>query len=307
MNIHGVGQLITPRYLINYVAQPNSTLASYRYRIEAIVAALADDNEIIPHISQKMDDAADLYVLSKHSNPNEIEKAFQSSKPTIVDICDNHFDAPHWGKDYHRICSEADVVTCNSSEMFDEIMSQVPGVRSLYVIPEPYEMPELNPSYHINDPPRWMWFGGKSNLNTLDGIQAPGVVNIVSDVSIGETGKLRFYPYSYNMLIGVSCLSDCVVIPTNPKDPSKRTKSPNRLIEALRLGKFVVASEHPAHEPFGQFCWLGDINEGSDWFAKNADVAREMVVAGQEYIKDRYSLETISSSWRRLFYDVVTV
>lgn len=296
--------------LINYVTQANHTLASYRYRIINVCAALSGDERYMTEISREPKDNASVYVVSKHFAYDAAYAALNMGKPVIMDVCDNHFEHKHHGEYYRRMCREANLVTCNSKAMKGVVLEYAPNA-IVRVIQEAYEMPELNPSYFIHKPPKLMWFGHPTNLDTLYDIEVPGEINIVTQIKtdgfmqMKEYDRVRYYQYSPLMILGVAGLSDAMVIPTDADSPTKRTKSANRFIEALRLGKFVIAHPHPAHMELSRFGFIGDIVEGCQWLVDNADEARLRILQGQQYIRDRFSPEAIAGRWRQAFEEVI--
>ena len=81
---------------------------------------------------------------------------------------------------------------------------------------------------------------------------------------------------------------------------SKLHKSPNRLVNTLRMGLFPVCDRHPAYEEFKDFCYVGDVFNGRKWANHfNVDL-NAFVKKGQDYIRDRYSPETIGEKWANL-------
>jgi hypothetical protein len=93
----------------------------------------------------------------------------------------------------------------------------------------------------------------------------------------------------------IDALSYCAIVAI-PMD-ERKGKSANRLIEAVRNGRFVVAGELPAHDEFKQFMWIGDIREGVDWAKSHNSECIERVKACQDYIRDKYSPERIGRLW----------
>ncbi len=283
---------------INYLSIADEGLASFRYRIVIPASQMQDDFDIL--ITKKPAESADVFVISKHFDKENAYKALEMGRPVIMDVCDNHFANDSHGPYYRRMCNEASLVTCNSREMESIIRDHAPDA-VIKVIPEPYEMPELNPFRFVDNPPALMWFGHSSNLDTLENIPIPGKIRIVSDIETREIGDNYYYTYSHKMLMGVAGLADAVIIPTDMVDPRKRAKSANRFVEALRLGKFVIASDHPAHTEFARFGFIGDVLDGCKWMVENFQEARNRILEGQGYIRERFSPESVSARWRIVF------
>ena len=149
--------------------------------------------------------------------------------------------------------------------------------RNPVVIPDPYESEEQEAGYGEGV----LWFGHQSNLKTVEPYYDV-VTNILTAQDWSREAQLK-------------AIHDCgvVVIPTS----DKKGKSANRLIEAVRNGRFVVAGELPAHEEFKQFMWIGDIREGISWAASHKSECISRVKDCQDYIRDRFSPETIGQMW----------
>jgi len=212
----------------------------------------------------------DMLVYGKHIL-NKVPKF----APHIFDVCDDHFNNPTLG-DYYRLhVKEADAVTCNS-EVMREIVSRETG-RDAVAIPDPYESEErpADMGYGL------LWYGHESNLKTILPYMNLGV-SILSGRDWSRDKQL-------DMLEGCAV----VLIPTD----ERKGKSANRMIEAIRNGRFVVAGELPAHDEFKDFMWVGDITEGVTWALQNRNEAIARVKAAQDYIREKYSPAAIARQW----------
>lgn len=212
----------------------------------------------------------DILVYGKHF-VNNVPKWITK----VYDVCDDHLDHPELGWYYREHIKEADAVTCNSETMRG-IIKQKTG-RDAYIIPDPFESDEQPAGMGEG----LLWFGHQSNLKQL-------------------------YPYldlNPEILTGaewsrekqLKMLAQCaiVLIPTD----NRQAKSANRLIEAVRNGRFVVAGELPAHDEFKPYVWIGDIYEGVEWALSHREEAIEKVRSCQDYVKDKYSPEAIAKQW----------
>src|SRR3954467_1109568 len=89
----------------------------------------------------------------------------------------------------------------------------------------------------------------------------------------------RFRPWSSDALSQELERCDAVVIPSNPHDPRKAVKSPNRFTESVWAGRFVIAHALPAYEALAACGWVGgDLGEALAWYARHAAEARERIV-----------------------------
>lgn len=214
----------------------------------------------------------DVVVYGKHWLTNKELRPFQKR---IFDICDDHFNDKN--ADYYREhIGLADAVTCNSSEMA-RIIEEETGVIPT-VIDDPWEAEERPAGIGKG----YLWFGHPGNLK--DAEPYPEVKTYT-----GEGWTLEGQRQAI-----IACAA--VVIPHG----EKTAKSANRLIEAARCGRFVIANDIPSYREFDKFMWIGDIKEGMIWFENNKNEAIKRVGNCQDYIRDRYSPKTIAGQWLKV-------
>lgn len=214
---------------------------------------------------------SDILVYGKHWVRMELVKRCRLA---VYDICDNHFATEN--SDYYlEHAAKADLVTCNSETM-RTIIKQYTG-RLATVIPDPYESAEQPPGAGNGI----LWFGHQSNLADLE-----PYLDLKPAILTGDDWSREQQDFM---------LKECavVIIPTG----KSMAKSANRLIDAVRNGRFVVAGELPAHDEFKQFMFIGDIREGVEWFNANKQEAVERVKECQHYIRKLYSPETVGRLW----------
>ena len=167
---------------------------------------------------------------------------------------------------------------------------------------------------------RPLWFGYGSNLDSLVDLlpelhrlvarhalelnlvtsPQPGVERLCTKFNedYAPVCTLRFSPWSIDTTWQALSECDLVIIPVRMNDPGKLVKSPNRLIEAIWAGRFVVANPIPSYQEFGDFAWLGDnIVDGIEWAVEHPGEVRRRIAAGQEYIARSYAPETIAQQW----------
>lgn len=226
----------------------------------------------------------DILVYGKHF---VTEAQISRFKRSIYDVCDDHFDNPELKDYYLKHCDLADAVTCNSEAMKERI-KQATG-RDAFIVGEPYESENIVPGIG----PKLLWYGHSSNFKDLE----------------------RISPFLKHPLLALSNHPDCaewsleaqrkalwseciVIIPTG----KSLCKSENRMVEAIRNGKYVCAEHLPAYEKFKQFFDLGDIPDHIDRALSNYKDSLERVIAAQEFIQDRYSPKTIARQWLEVFH-----
>lgn len=200
----------------------------------------------------------------------------------VFDISDDHFKNPDLRNYYMAHADRADLLTCNSEVMQSRILEETG--REAVVIPEPYEseegLPDIGPSL--------LWFGHASNLQDLRRIR-PKLVHPLF-VLTNHPDYAAWTPEAFSKAIDRPCI---VIIPTG----KSLAKSENRMVEAIRRGRYVCAEPLPAYERFAQIYPLGNIPENIE--AALADPVRSVgqIKAAQAFIRDRYSPETIGKHW----------
>jgi hypothetical protein len=228
----------------------------------------------------------DVLVYGKHFLRKEDVYAFDKR---VFDVCDDHFYHPEFGKYYIEHIEMADAVTCNSEVMKDRI-KEVTGKDSI-VIREPYEHDEIEPSIGKN----LFWYGHRSNLVNLARI-IPYLEYPLVVMSNNET-CIQWTPEAFESEIKKPCI---VIIPTG----QKKAKSENRMVEAIRCGKYVCAEHLPSYEPFGEFFPLGYIPEHIERALANPQESIERIKDAQAYIKDKYSPRTIAEQWLGVIHGI---
>jgi hypothetical protein len=221
---------------------------------------------------------SDVLVYGKHWITDAVLENF---KKIVFDVCDDHFDSEH-GPYYRRHIAMADAVTCNS-EVMQQRIKEVTG-RDAIIVGEPYESEERAPSIG----PSLLWFGHRSNLHDLKRIlhTLKEPLKILSN----HPDFPKWTPESYREAIESPCI---VIIPTG----KSLAKSENRMVEAIRNGKYVCAEHLPAYKAFSQFYPLGDIPSNIEWALSNPEQAVERIQAAQSYIRDKYSPRSIAEQW----------
>jgi len=251
-------------------------MASYRYRAEMPAN----------HIGAKLNDfTADILVFSK-PQASDVDVAIKAKKlgqTVIADFCDDHFDHPQLGHTYRKFAELADVCVAPTATMAERVPH-----KQTAVIPDPYEMPEE--SEHA-DGDRVLWFGHNAGLKAL--YYQPPNLTIVT----GPKVKDGWVPYSLETLTEEMRKANIAIFPTIK---GHEYKSPNRLINALRMGLFPVCDPHPSYTEFKKFIWSTEVPTGIKWCREFRHELNDFVREGQNYIRDRFSPEAIGNQWREL-------
>lgn len=264
---------------VSFIHWADDTAASYRYRARIPAEAMG---------ASLNDKTAGTLIFSK-PQANELmdmERARARGAWVVVDFCDDHFDWPH----YAEALRLADMVTCPTEKMHEIIKTRG---RTAMVIPDPYEYDELPP--HCNGT-RLLWFGHEVNKMSLARIM-PDLEGYTLRVVSNFGGAI---PWSRETLLEETAHADIVVLPATDE-----YKSPNRCIEAIRRGCFVVAEPHPALNNIPGI-WIGNIKEGIEWAQQHPQQANERVSLSQSYVRERFHPKTLASAWKSAIQRPIT-
>lgn len=271
------------------------SLASYRYRAQTPFEQVAKHNGFKTGINAPGD--YDIIVVGK-PHPDDfpvVESAKKEGAKIVVDFCDDHFEGKQ-GEMYRRMAVLADHITTGSEVMRARLQRYIE--RDAAVIPDPYEQPELPP--HA-DGDKFLWFGHRSNINEILNWR-PHLKGRNVKVATGpkpvEDMPVVWGPEHLRIALSEA---NIVLLPTQE---GAEYKTPNRLLNAIRAGCFPVCMRHPAYVEFRHHVWVGDFITGIKWTDCFKADLNEMVAAAQDYIRDKYSPETIGTKWAQFLESV---
>ncbi len=204
----------------------------------------------------------------------------------VYDVVNDHFRGKH-AADYHAMCSIADKITCGSEIMAETVMHHTG--RESTVIDDPYENAEAEPRCKGNTV---LWFGHSANLASLVPHLEAAPIMVCSDWSGAHVKWSRDAE-------DASIAGSAVVLLTS----SSRGASANRVVKAIRAGRFVVAPDDcpESWRELSPYMHIGDVSEGIRWALNNREESCKKTLAGQHYIQQRYSPQLIGSQWAALF------
>lgn len=298
---------------VNFVSQGNSYLASHRMRIQTPVELLnvgINDHKIEATITSEAT-KADINVFAKHFDQKTNLMGMQMAKKreyfTVFDICDDHFDKEN-GPYYKKMCTLADVLTCNTDRMQKRI-EEVMG-REVVVIPDPVTFPFVDPEVPEEKTketiPQILWFGHATNLKPLQDLvetkKFPYRVTAVTNAIPWTHPNVDLKTWFPNVVEANIKNFDVVILPTDSDDPYIKTKSPNRAVDAIASGKFVVTDNKDIYGDLKDFIFIGGIEEGIKYWQKTSSKTLEnKIKKGQKFIKEVYGLDKITDAWLGIF------
>ncbi len=251
-----------------------SKQASIRYRVIIPAAELKAQNyqtkivtvdkntniqSVVPSLKK-----TDIIIFSKSFtslNESLAMTAKAMGIKVIFDICDNHFEHPQGGPHYHTMVNLADQIVVNTKQMTEIV--EIKTNRKSVIITDPYEGQRKTPDLSIKDNRlKLLWFGHAANFDSLQAMipqllpfsqQVPLELHIITSADQGVAAacttfnqqhgqqfNLRFSEWSLHSVYQGLKQADIVVIPSL-MNHTKIVKSPNRLVESLWAGRFVVA------------------------------------------------------------------
>ena len=266
--------------MISFVHRGNPEMASYRYRAEIPAKQLGVQlNGSWVTAKPGVISEKDILIFAKPL-PGDIELAKNNKDINVVDICDDHL-----GTDlYQEMLVMADIITCPTRNMQTRIAS---FGKYAHIVPDPYEFEEKLPHCTGNN---LIWFGHKLNLYSLNRI-LPDIKDFPLTV---VSNAPKTIPWSIDRLKQELDRADIAIFPA-----TKDYKSPNRVLEAIRRGCFIVAEPQPSLNEF-EGIWLGDISRGIEFAISDLKRANSWTQHAQMFIQDKYSPKTQANVWRRI-------
>ena len=225
----------------------------------------------------------------------------------LADYSDDHFTDPLLGGGYRALANAVDRVTASTPAMADAVRAHTSVPVS--VITDLVEGACGEPRVAQSKPLALLWFGHPVNLDTLryglPQVSAAGVPYALTLLSAPDAGRFaaeigaKFRPWSLDALFSELSACDAVILPSNPHDPHKAVKSPNRFAETIWAGRFGIAHPLPAWDALGEGGWVGDdLGAGLKWYAENPDAALSRIRRGQGLVAERHSPEAVARLWQ---------
>lgn len=259
-------------------------------------------------------------------------------KKVIVDINDHHFENGERGAYFRDIVKLADAVSASTPVMAAAIGEYTD--RPVVTARDPFEGPRgqakpvaqsqrgwrrrlgLDPQAQARV--RMLWFGYPVNLDSLPAMveqlasvsrKQPISLQIVTMPGFGAAEycaelnsrqqhdiRAEFLPWSRDLVWNLMAECDVVAIPSLQDQLTKAVKSPNRIVEAIWAGRFVIAHPLPAYREFEPFAWIGeDLGQGLRWALNHPEEVVERIAKGQSHIAAHYSPEIAASEWEAIF------
>lgn len=292
-----------------------SDLASVRYRITLPAAAVTGSKvtQLVPGANRRTllerFAGADVVVLGKLFDPDFAESVLEviaalrgRGVKVVADYSDDNFAHPALGPAYRALANAADLLVASTEGLAEVLRAE--ATVPVHVVTDPVEGRRGEPRTATRRPVQLLWFGHPTNLDTLKlglpQIRVPFELTLVTAPGSGaEAMGHRWRPWSAQAVFEELRECDAVIIPSDPHNPRKLVKSPNRFTESVWAGRFVIAHPLPSYEPLAGFGWVGEnLGDGLAWLLENAQAAAERVRAGQRAIEEHFSPQAIGRAWQ---------
>lgn len=269
---------------VGYVVGIDPHLASYRLRVAGPAPHLGIDYRIGSY------GKASFFYKHDAASRELADEAERLGLRIVYDVVNDHFGGK-WGDHYRQMCDMATRITC-ASEWMARRIAEVTGYEST-VIPDPWENEEQPVECFGRDV---LWFGHSANLSSALEAMPEVVLAQANPVICSNVAHDQVVLWSRDEMRRQ--LDNCALVLLTGNNPGA---SANRVLAALRGGRFVVAQYVEAWSEFEDFIWIGDVREGIEWALNNRQEACAKVTAGQEYIRDRFSPQSIGRQWGEMF------
>ena len=313
--------------------------ASYRFRATIPLKTMRPEDGIISDVKQAT--KGDIVVLAKKSSPKDVFYLKSNNIKCVYDICDNKWKkyiSPSWIKrvvqPHNTICENVDGITTTSPAMRNLIMKHT-GKNSI-IIPDPVEAPRVEPKVRLKSR-RYINifnFGNSKHFVKVDwdqfiqGLMDTSVDQFIIHCMLNRSQKYkemykhwiekgRLVVHEYNFEKQYELMKDCdiVFLPivcnsmTNLEDI--KSKSPNRIMDAIYSGKPVITNEGvDSWLPFKQYAnFIGfarafdygsTITAFRELINTPKEETNEKIRQGQKYIDENHTPEVIGKKWIEL-------
>lgn len=269
---------------VGYCVPLTPQMASYRLRV-AIPAPLLGCE----------------YEIGTIGNPSFFYKHFEGDRelagscgPFVFDVVNDHFGGKY-DAHYRWMTEHAAAITVSSPAMADTVKRWTG--RDAIVIDDPYENEEWAPQVLGREV---LWLGHAANMRSLlEQIESiedlPIVLTVCSNWQ--HPGVLAWSPETERR-----SLARCAVVLVTGNNYGA---SANRIVKALRAGRFVVTpGGPPAWEAFKPYIWMGPVRDGIKWAFDNREEACAKILAGQEYVREANDPHRIALRWMGAFESI---
>jgi glycosyltransferase involved in cell wall biosynthesis len=297
--------------------------ASRRFRAMIPLRGMRPEDKIIGSLDQVK--PGDIVVVAKKIKQQEVLYLKNIEAKVVYDICDSKWHKS-WQKPYvveelNDICAMANLIVTITPELANDI--KIHTNKNAFIIPDPTERERLEPNFNPSDTINLFYYGSEKNFSTLnlnniiDTIKKLDIkffLNVMIDRSkkhinryykyIEEEKILKIHEYNFTEQEKLIKMSDIILLPIRSKNFNAKTiyqKSPNRVLDAIQMGKIVITNSGVAsYEKLKDFVyWMYNENYGEAiyWLLNNREQVIKKITYGQNYIDHYHTPEVIGKKW----------
>jgi hypothetical protein len=301
--------------------------ASRRFRAIVPLQGMRPEDKIISNLDSVK--TGEIVVVAKKIKYNEVLYLKNIEAKIVLDICDSKFRKSGVGENMIDMCNMVNLVTTTNEFLAREIKTYTG--KEAYVIDDPTERKKLDPFFpHLKihdrkrkDTVKLFYYGSEKNFACLkfkkiiDDIKKISNFNVFINIMIDRPKKyvdelkdyienniIKIYDYDYDEQEILIKDSDIILLPINSKDFNKHIvyqKSPNRVIDAIQMGKIVITNSGVAsYEKFKDFVYWNEnhnYEEAINWILNNKEQVIKKITEGQKYIDQHHTPEIIGKQW----------
>jgi hypothetical protein len=314
-------------YIPNFDKNEIPKRASRRFRAIVPLQGMRPEDKIISNLDDVK--TGEIVVVAKKIKYNEVLYLKNIEAKIVLDICDSKFRKSEVGENMVNMCSMVNLVTTTNEFLAKEIKTYTG--KEAYVIDDPTERKKLDPFFpHLKihdrkrkDTIKLFYYGSEKNFACLkfkkiiDDIKKISNFNVFINIMIDRPKKyvdelkdyienniIKIYDYDYDEQEILIKDSDIILLPINSKDFNKHIvyqKSPNRVIDAIQMGKIVITNSGVAsYEKFKDFVYWNEnhnYEEAINWILNNKEQVIKKITEGQKYIDQHHTPEIIGKQW----------
>ena len=189
--------------------------------------------------------------------------------------------------------------------------------KKVFITLEPYERERRQSFFSPSDVLKILFFGSVDNFSAVpwqdivNGLVSNNVKfkidAIINYQSMYDVNESFFQTHEWSFDKQTKLLDECdlVLLPFKNNSKNISTKSPNRIVESINRGKFVVTNYGvDSYKDFKNFIFLDNYDklvDGILWSLNNKEEVIQKIVDGQKYIDDNYSVDSVSETWKQAY------
>lgn len=303
--------------------------ASYRFRATIPLKGMRDIDGIISDVNEATKD--DIVVLAKKSSPKNVRYLKSKGIKCVYDICDNKWRkqiAPNWVEKviqpHNEITNNVNAIITTCESMRSLILEN--SNRDSIIINDPVEAVKVEPNLNFDGKIKIFNYGSSKHFNRVDWqtfcskLDELGIdyeINCMLDRvkkfkdRYLHLDKLHMHEYNFNKQYTFMRECDIVFLPIIIRSPDEaidiRSKSPNRIIDAIQSGKPVITNAGiESYNPFMPFAFFTTQNYENyartllNLINMKKEFIYNKIVEGQKYIEQNHSPEVIGKQWIEL-------